>query len=129
MICFSGNVSGGSLLLLLAEQQFIVALGSRLGPCFRYELPVVVGFSLDSAHLFDSFHQVIALVALAAVDNSAVQTVLWNAGTASEKLTATVATIAVDGYIIPFLLVERLVDLLMCRIFTFSPSGLVTSTS
>ena len=108
MICFPGSVSGWGFLLLLAEQQFIVALGSRLGPCFRYELPVVVGFSLDSAHLFDSFHQVVALVALAAVDDSTVQTVLWNSGATSEKLSATIATIAIYGYIVPFLLIERL---------------------
>ena len=57
-------------LFLLTEQQFEIALGSRLGPCFRHKLPVVVWFCINRSHLFNFFHQIVALVALAAIDDT-----------------------------------------------------------
>ena len=68
-------------LFLLTEQQFEIALGSRLGPCFRHKLPVVVWFCINRSHLFDFFHQIVALVALAAIDDSAFKTVFRDSGT------------------------------------------------
>ena len=118
MICFSGNVSGGSLLLLLAEQQFIVALGSRLGPCFRHKLPVVVWFRIYRSHLFDFFHQIVTLVALAAIDDAAFKTVFRDSGTLGKEFAATISTIAVNRHLVPFFLIERF-SVLSANFFTF----------
>lgn len=95
-------------LFLLTEQQFEIALGSRLGPCFRHKLPVVVWFCINRSHLFNFFHQIVALVELAAVDDSAVKTVFRDSGTLGKEFAAAISTIAVNGYLVPFFLIERL---------------------
>lgn len=115
-------------LLLLSEQQFEIALGSRLGPCFRHKLPVVVWFCINRSYLFDFFHQIVTLVALAAIDDTAFKTVFRDSGTLGKEFAATISTIAVNRYLVPFFS-SKGSPLLMRRIFTFSPSGFVTSTS
>ena len=94
-------------LFLRTEQQFEIALGSRLGPCFRHKLPVVVWFCINRSHLFNFFHQIVSLVELAAVDDSAVKTVFRDSGTLGKEFAAAISTIAVNGYLVPFLLIGR----------------------
>ena len=96
------------MLFFLSEKQVIVALGSRLGPCLWHELPVVVGLCLDGSHLLYRFHQVVTLVALAAVDDAAVKTILRDAGTTGQELASAIATIAVHSHLVPLLLIEWL---------------------
>ena len=92
----------------MREKQLPVALNGGQCPRLRHESPVVVREWVDLSCFLNFLHQVIALVALTAPDNAAVEFLLWDACSASEQFTAAVAAIAVHGYAVGLLWVEGL---------------------
>ena len=62
----------------------------------------------DCALAFNLLGEIIALVAFAAEDNTTVERVLGYSCTSREQFAATIAPIAVEHHLIPFILVERL---------------------
>src|SRR5574344_564094 len=88
--------------------QLPVSLYSRLRPFLGYEPPVVEFAWNDDAAALNLLGEIVALVALTAIDDATLKRILGYASTTSEQLAAAITSVTVEHHLIPFLLVKGL---------------------